>query len=228
MQHVQSSLDNVVTLLQQRLPGPSLPPDALLPLLAPPLNRNQPSNTSNTSGNFSLEQWVQQVAPPINDYSSVLPSTSGSGQGISTRPTQLDSGEHIRSASPGRHDPTDHESDDEDDVGSDHTEGLGLMRGMLKQDASRRLVADGHTMGRNTQTGVTFGNQLQSIPPSLNGMAASRNQMPSGSNKRSRSATGDWTDATPRAKGKRHATSLLDPIHLGLCTEHEGARLFDL
>ena len=222
MQQVQSSLDNVVTLLQQRLPGPSIPSDSRPSALPMSSSRNAPANTL---ANFSLEQWVQQVAPPITDYPQIRPSTSESAQGNSTHLVQGDLLDTLREASPVQRDSTDQGSDDEE-AGSDHTEGLGLMRGMLKQDASRRLVADGHSMGRNAQTGSGVGDQGQSSQP-FDRIITGLGKTSSG-NKRSRSAAEGWTDTASVDKGKRRATTSLDPIHLGLCTEHEGARLFDL
>ena len=168
--------------------------DRVVSLLQPGQSSTLPLNPlaipSRQQSTFSLEDWVQKNAHAAYD-------------GVEL-PNQLEARQSLSSVSKV---PRMDEGSDQEDEGSEHSEALGIMKGMLNQEASRRLQADGH----DTRRAKGKRAQLDDI---LDQESARR--------RRGSSFDGDWV---PNTMPNDRAA---DPVALGLCTELEGGSLFDM
>ncbi|ORX34852.1 hypothetical protein BD324DRAFT_653107 [Kockovaella imperatae] len=141
---------------------------------------------------FSLEDWVQKNAHA---------STSANSNNLVPAMHRLE--------------PVVGSGDDDEDGESEDTEALGLMRGMLKREASRRLREDGHPVQR-TREGFS-GRRVDQI-------IGANDQSP---NRRRIDSLDDTILSVSRHSGEL-TEARLDPIALGLCSEAEARTLFDL
>ncbi|OWZ63969.1 hypothetical protein AYX14_00154 [Cryptococcus neoformans] len=223
MQHVQSNLENVVSLLL-RLAPTALPAGSQVSTNPARHNIAQPGSngshnhvqtpssglceTSEQRPVSSLEQWVQQIAGNAS-------STTADLQQQSVPQDRTAGGSTAEGSEMSSEDERDHTVEEET------KEGLCFMRDMLRSEERKRLHADGHWDS-----------------PREPGLSSHRDQEHITADGRADRAEPDGCLRNLRLKRKRGANDLgspdrlpakmRDPINLGFCSEAQGKDLFDM
>lgn len=223
MQHVQSNLENVVSLLL-RLAPTALPAGSQVSTDPARHNIPQPGlggsnnnvqthlagfcETSEQRPVSSLEQWVQQIAgdaasPTVDLQQQFVPQDRTVG-GSTAEGSEISS-----------EDERDHTVEEET------KEGLTFMRDMLRSEEKKRLHADGHWKSP-IESGLSSHRDQEHITADDRGhRTETDDRLRNPCLKRKRSAN-DWEPSD------RSPARVRDPIHLGLCSEAQGKELFDL
>lgn len=223
MQHVQSNLENVVSLLLRlaptALPAGSQPStNSIRHDIAQPGSTGSHNRVQTPLSGFcekyeqrpvsSLEQWVQQIAGDVASTTADLQQQSV--------PRDRTAGGSVAEGS-------EMSSEDERDhtVEEETKEGLSFMRDMLRSEEKKRLHADGHWDS-----------------PGEPGLSSHRDQEHIAADDRGHRAEPDGRLRNARLKRKRGANDweppewlpagMRDPIDLGFCSEAQGRNLFDM
>ncbi|WRT65340.1 uncharacterized protein IL334_002283 [Kwoniella shivajii] len=222
MEQVKNNLENVVSLLLRIAPatlssGSPLAAHSILSTNGGKKDNGQAmtqsdcGHTSNQPQSApSLEQWVEQIA---------------SGSSLSNKP---DSQRHDVTFQLEAHEVENDEEDslteEEKDQPEGETEGMSIMRDILRREERKRLRADGHLPS------VSVSPKLGFKPSDHNQFASSDSprfdhDIPNnsfGMKKRKR------VEYDPNPEQRRSSVAPLDPIELGLCSEIYGRELFAL